>query len=380
MTDLGTLNLLLPETVLIAAATLIYLMGAFAPKHFRPNLAAGGAILVAAAVAIYQDGRTLPLFHTLPNAWISGPIAADIFGHTARWAILLFGLLFVMLSSYSENVRPAAEYVGSVLFMIAGLMLIASAYDLVMMFLGLELVSIPTYVILYLGRRDASGQEATAKYFFLSILSSALLLYGFSFLYGLAGSTRLDMLASALTANAGTTMVVKLAPIALLLVFAGLGFRMTAVLLHFYTLPTYQGTNNSERRHAFDLAEDCRLAGLGADRGGLDAGTGIAGVARGARDVGADDDARQRAGPVARQHPPAAGVFLDRARRIHADRSRGRFGECCDRQKRGRGERRADQRHRHGVVLSDDVLSRDDRRVRGAQISRLARTAGRRDR
>jgi NADH-quinone oxidoreductase subunit N len=128
-------------------------------------------------------------------------------------------------------------------------MLVATGYDLVLLFLGLEMVSIPTYVVLYLGRRDASGQEATAKYFFLSILSSALLLYGFSFLYGLAGGTRLDYLHKALSnlphlSDATAAMYLKLAPLAMLLVFAGLGFRMTAVPFHFYAPDVYQGTSH----------------------------------------------------------------------------------------------------------------------------------------
>ena len=198
MTDNGTLYLLLPEMTLLAAATIIYLMGAFFPRQFRPNIVAAGAILIAAAVAAFQDTHAARPVDFAP--WISGPIVNDVFGHICRWAILLFGLLFVMLSSYSRTIRPAAEYVGSLLLIIVGLMLLATGYDLVMLFLGLELVSIPTYVVLYLGRRDPSGQEATAKYFFLSILSSALLLYGFSFLYGLAGSTRLDHLHDTLRA------------------------------------------------------------------------------------------------------------------------------------------------------------------------------------
>ena len=68
-------------------------------------------------------------------------------------------------------------------------MLVAGAGDLVLLFVGLELISIPTYILLYLGRRDAACQESAAKYFFLSVLASAILLYGFSFLYGVG---RLD--------------------------------------------------------------------------------------------------------------------------------------------------------------------------------------------
>ncbi len=322
MTDLATLNLLLPETMLIAAGTLIYLLGAFIPKHFRPNLAAGGAILVAAAAAIFQDARPLSLFHLPVHAWISGPIAADVFGHTARWAILLFGLLFVMASSYSPRVRPAAEYAGSLLFIIAGLMLIATAYDLVMMFLGLELVSIPTYVVLYLGKRDAAGQEATAKYFFLSILSSALLLYGFSFLYGLAGSTRLDHLAVALAAHAGTPMYAKLAPVALLLVFAGLGFRMTAVPFHFYAPDVYQGTNTPNAGLLSTLPKIAGLLALVRIVVASMPGQESLAWRSGARDFCVDHDAGQCNGFVAGQRAPTAGLLVDRARRLHADRRR----------------------------------------------------------
>ena len=89
-----------------------------------------------------------------------------------------------------------------------------------LLFVGLELISIPTYVVLYLGRRDAFGQEATAKYFFLSILSSALLLYGFSFLYGLAGAAarRGSIIcreaAARADAAARRTAACKLAPVA----------------------------------------------------------------------------------------------------------------------------------------------------------------------
>ena len=254
-TTTATLYYLVPEITLVAAATLIYLMGAFCPKQFRPHLTAGGAILVAAVAAVWQDWRIgiVPRAEDFHDGMIVGPITVDLFGHFARWAILLFGLLFVMLSSYSRMVRPAAEYVGSMLLIVAGLMLVATGYDLVTLFVGLELVSIPTYVLLYLGRHDPAGQEATAKYFFLSILSSAFLLYGFSFLYGLGGSVRLDELhhflqqasTSEQSGLAASLVYVKyLAPVAMLLVFAGLGFRMTAVPFHFYAPDVYQGTSH----------------------------------------------------------------------------------------------------------------------------------------
>jgi NADH-quinone oxidoreductase subunit N len=87
--------------------------------------------------------------------------------------------------------------------------------------------------------------ESGTKYFFLSVLSSALLLYGFSFLYGAAGSVRFEEIRSALAAG-GADLVgtAAFAPLALVLIFAGLGFRLTAVPFHFYAPDVYQGTNN----------------------------------------------------------------------------------------------------------------------------------------
>ena len=125
-------------------------------------------------------------------------------------------------------------------------MLVAGAGDLVLLFVGLELISIPTYVLLYLGRRDAQCQEAAAKYFFLSVLVSAILLYGFSFLYGVAGSTELAAVRAALDgAAAAARRVSRPSPkLAMVLVFAGLCFKIAAVPFHFYAPDVYQGTTH----------------------------------------------------------------------------------------------------------------------------------------
>src|SRR6185369_14914590 len=102
--------------------------------------------------------------------------------------------------------------------------------------------------------------EAASKYFFLSILSSAVLLYGFSFLYGMAGSTRLETIAEALSKpTEGMSLVATLAPLALLLVVGGLAFRLTAVPFHFYAPDVYQGTSHA---NAAVLATLPKIAGL----------------------------------------------------------------------------------------------------------------------
>src|SRR5262249_7919060 len=110
------------------------------------------------------------------------------------------------------------------------------------LFLALELISIPTYVMLYLPRTDAPAQEAAMKYFLLSIFSSALLLFGFSYLYGLGGTTKLPVLAEALQPDKANAAPRGLVLVALVMVLAGSGFRITAVPFHFYAPDVYQGT------------------------------------------------------------------------------------------------------------------------------------------
>ncbi|MGC3966846.1 MAG: proton-conducting transporter membrane subunit [Pirellulales bacterium] len=130
------------------------------------------------------------------------------------------------------------------------------------MFLGLELISIPTYVLLYLGRSDGASAESSAKYFFLSVLSSAVTLYGFSYLYGVGGSTRLDLIqagiAKTLSGIGGASLYAQLA---MVLVFAGLGFKIAAVPFHFYAPDVYQGTTHA---NAGLLAVLPKIAGIAA--------------------------------------------------------------------------------------------------------------------
>jgi NADH-quinone oxidoreductase subunit N len=226
-------SILLPETVLIAAAVAIYLAGAFFGTQRSWSWIAGGAILAAGALLGMQRASLVPA---------DLPLILDQMALFGRWLAIALGALLLLLASRPQR-SGTAEYVGSLLLTVAGLMIVAGAGDLVLLFVGLELISIPTYVLLYLGRHDAARQEATAKYFFLSVLSSAILLYGFSFLYGLAGSTDLTAVRDALagaTPSAGS--LGGLSKLALALVFAGLCFRVTAVPFHFYAPDVYQGT------------------------------------------------------------------------------------------------------------------------------------------
>ena len=109
-------------------------------------------------------------------------------------------------------------------------------------FWRLELVSIPTYVILYLPRRDRPGREAAIKYFLLSVFSSALVLYGMSWLYGVAGSDESCGDRERTGGRHAGTPATGMLPIAFALLVAGLCFRIAAVPFHFYAPDVFQGT------------------------------------------------------------------------------------------------------------------------------------------
>jgi NADH-quinone oxidoreductase subunit N len=158
--------------------------------------------------------------------------------------LALTGLIIVGLASDQVDDARSAEYFGSILLIMAGSMLVAAANDMIFLFVGLELVSIPTYLLLYLARRNKTTQEAATKYFFLSIFSSGLMLFGLAYLYGLSGLSNLKALAflADLTQNVPSVPDPQFGLIAVFFIMAGLCFRVAAVPLHFYAPDVYEGS------------------------------------------------------------------------------------------------------------------------------------------
>ena len=118
-----------------------------------------------------------------------------------KMVAILGGGVLVLFSWDEVSDEHAAEYHGCLLTIIAGTCFTVGANDLITLFLALELISIPTYILLYLVRADDAGKEAAVKYFLLSVFSSALLLFGFSYLYGLTGTTNIPGIILALVAS-----------------------------------------------------------------------------------------------------------------------------------------------------------------------------------
>jgi NADH-quinone oxidoreductase subunit N len=230
--------LIVPEAILGLAACVAFLGGTVRPNR-TPWACLSLMAIGGAGLALILSPSASPALE--PAAVYAGPVVSDQFTLFIRMIALVGGAILVLSSWQEVPDAQSGEYQGCLLLTIAGVGLTAAANDLITLFLALELVSIPTYVLLYLPRHDVAAQEAAMKYFLLSVLSSALQLLGFSYLYGLAGTTNLPALAEALAVPDGGRMP-GVAIAALVIVVAGLGFRITAVPFHFYAPDVYQGT------------------------------------------------------------------------------------------------------------------------------------------
>ena len=151
---------------------------------------------------------------------------------------LLAGVLIAAFSITSTPRKFAFEFHACLLILLAGVIFLAAAADLTTLYLAIEMVSLPTTLLLSISRRDDSGREATLKYFTLSAFSSAIFLMGASYLFGLSGTTSLTGIVTAVATNESA-----LAKVALALVLAGLAFRVTAVPFHFYAPDVFTGSS-----------------------------------------------------------------------------------------------------------------------------------------
>jgi NADH-quinone oxidoreductase subunit N len=224
-----------PEMILGLFACILFLGGTMTARRGLWGFVALIGLLVA-LWASFDAPRTVEV-----GVFVV-PIRIDSLAVFTRILAILSGIVLLLLAWDELPEKQTADHHACLLVLIAGLSMVGSANDLVTLFLALELISIPTYIILYLPRHDDKAQEAALKYFLLSIFSSGILLFGFSYLYGLVGSTNLSVILD--TLNASRPESPTIAVIALVTIVCGLGFRLTAVPFHFYAPDVYQGTAN----------------------------------------------------------------------------------------------------------------------------------------
>jgi NADH-quinone oxidoreductase subunit N len=226
--SLASFTALVPMLCVCAAGIAALLAEALRAPGERMPIAGLGVIgLVGAGVSAAQLwGR---------NASTTG-VVADNFGLFITLVLVVIGLFTMVYSSQTvgRDGLPGGEYYALTLFSIAGMILMATATDLLLIFLALEVLSLSVYVLTGLRRDVEASTEGAFKYFLLGGLSSAIFLYGIAFVYGVAGSTRLDVIAQKM--NLG-----PLALVALGLLIVGFAFKVSAVPFHMWAPDAYEG-------------------------------------------------------------------------------------------------------------------------------------------
>jgi NADH-quinone oxidoreductase subunit N len=222
----------IPILIVVLAALSAMLAEAFRQPGERMPIAGLGLIgLLGAATA------SCFLWDT--DAQSFGVVRADNFALFINLILCVIGVLTMVFSAdvVEREGLPAGEYYALTLFAISGMMLMAAATDLLVIFLALEVLSLSLYVLTALRRASVAGAEAGFKYFLLGAFSSAFFLYGIAFAFMIASSTRLDQVGTAMASSPSPTFAL----LAVGLLAVGFAFKVSAVPFHMWTPDAYEG-------------------------------------------------------------------------------------------------------------------------------------------
>ncbi len=234
MADVG---IVLPELFLAIAGMVLLMVGAFARGPGIARQVGWGAILAmgVTAVLLLGSGSTLAIA-------MNGQFRSDGFGNFMKVLVLLGSASALVLSMdhFDRAKINRFEYPVLVLFATLGMLMMISANSLMALYVGLELQSLALYVCASIHRDDVRSTEAGLKYFVLGALSSGMLLYGCSLVYGFSGATGFDAIAAALQGTGPGAAPVGIV-VGLVFVIAGLAFKVSAVPFHMWTPDVYEG-------------------------------------------------------------------------------------------------------------------------------------------
>ena len=252
---------LVPQMILVGAALGLLLVSSLAPRSLPGwvstviSIAAGAAAAIVAAVQWAMWGST-------PRPTLAGAFVSD--GFSLLLTVLIgAGVVMTALVAHSVLDRydmAPPEFAALLLASAAGAVVMAGANDLIVLFLGLESLSIALYVLIALAGRRDSARESAMKYFVLGAFSSAFFLYGIALVYGATGSTNLSGIGDFLFGSIRETDYLLLVGIALLLV--GLGFKVAAVPFHFWAPDVYEGAPSPVTGYLASIAKAAGFAAL----------------------------------------------------------------------------------------------------------------------
>ena len=231
---ISNLNIILPEIFLSLSIFTILMLGVYIKNSFNIIFNLTSIIIIfTAAIILSNPSNQEKIF--------LDSFVRDSFSNYFK-ILILISSLFVLNSSkifIIENKLDKFEYPIIILLSILGMFFMVSANDLILFYLGLELQSLSLYILATIDRDNLRSTESGIKYFVLSALSSGLLLYGCSLLYGFTGSTNFEIIAGQLNKeNTGAVF-------AMVFILVGLAFKVSAVPFHMWTPDVYEGAPTS---------------------------------------------------------------------------------------------------------------------------------------
>lgn len=223
----------LPEIILCATAIIILLTDCFVPTANRVR-----AAVIAAVGLLAAGGVAIGLWHVGPVTEFWNSYVVDQYAVFFKLFFIITGLAVIALSvDYVRTVHAHGEFFALLVFVVLGMCLLAGALDLLVIYLAFELISLLSYVLVGYSRRDKKSNEAALKYFIYGASASAVMLYGMTLLYGLGGSTNLLALADGLARGTDS----PLSGMALIMVLAGLGYKISMAPFQAWAPDVYEG-------------------------------------------------------------------------------------------------------------------------------------------
>ena len=229
---------ILPLLILASWAVVLLIVDLFIPrgrKGITAALAAGG-LLLSLVATVWKWGTT--------GTFLGGTIVVDGFSHFLGLLFLLLGIMAIG-QAYDYLRRRGierGEYYTLMLFSICGMMLMAMAGDLIVVFAALELLSIPLYVMAGFARPEPQSEESAIKYFLLGAFASGFMVYGIALIFGTTGTASIQ---GVMESVGGMPAVPMLLLVGGAMILVGLGFKVAAVPFHMWTPDVYQGAPSS---------------------------------------------------------------------------------------------------------------------------------------
>ena len=231
MDNLSSIQYFLPEFLIILLALAVILFDLLSFKKWINPLLLLGFIFIALLLYQLPENGGFIFNNMLIN---------DSFSYFFKWIIFISTFSIILVSNYSKelDIEYKSEYNALLLFVLLGMFLMTNSVDLLMIYLSIELVSIPSYILAGITKNDKKSNEASLKYVIFGSFASGLMLFGLSWLYGISGSTNIYEIYHAISSTDSPYMLYM----SLMLILIGFGYKISMAPMHYWTPDVYEGS------------------------------------------------------------------------------------------------------------------------------------------